>query len=195
MLSNQALGLLIAAVFAAAVLGGRLEMPQKQTVMETQMKLISTAFKGGEMIPAEYSCDHDNVSPELIWERVPENTKSFVLIADDPDAPAQIWTHWMVYNIPPQARSLPKHVPANKELEGGALQGRNDFRNIGYGGLCPPVAHGTHHYHFKLYALDTMLDLKPGVAREELDAAMKGHILDWAQIVGIFERQAKAANG
>ncbi len=155
------------------------------------MKLTSPSFKNQANIPVKYSCDHDNISPELIWDDVPKGTKSFAIISDDPDAPAGTWTHWLVYNIPGQVRHMPEYMPAQEALKDGTLQGLNDFRRIGYGGACPPEGHGQHHYHFKIYALDTVLDLKPGATKEQLEEAIRPHILDWAQLIGLYERPQK----
>jgi Raf kinase inhibitor-like YbhB/YbcL family protein len=187
MVGNQALATLILAVFVAGVLGGKITL-DGYNVQEVSMKLTSVAFEGDGKIPVKYSCDHDSFSPALAWKDVPENVRSFAIIADDPDAPADVFVHWLIYNIPADARSLPVHVPDSKELENGVLQGRNDFRKIGYGGPCPPEGYGPHHYHFKLYALDTMLDLEAGVSKEELQEAIKGHAIGWAQLIGIYER-------
>lgn len=193
MTNNAALTLLALALLAGVVWMNQPQQGKEQTAMEDiqTMTLTSTAFENGGRIPVTYSCDHDNISPELKWEGVPVGTKSFALIGDDPDAPAATWTHWLIYNIPPEVRGLPEQVPDKKKLEDGSMQGLNDFRKIGYGGPCPPEGHGPHHYHFKLYALDAMLDLEPGVSREELDAAMKTHTLGFGQIVGLYERGVK----
>lgn len=153
------------------------------------MKISSTAFTDQEPVPAEYTCEGANISPALAWESVPTETKSLALIMDDPDAPAGTWVHWILYNIPGSKRNLPAHIPAAEDLPDGAQQGRNSFHKIGYGGPCPPPAHGPHRYFFRLYALDALLDLQSGVSRERLESAMKGHILDRAELMGRFERQ------
>tara|TARA_R110002124_G_scaffold233406_1_gene398692 strand:- start:60374 stop:60865 length:492 start_codon:yes stop_codon:yes gene_type:complete len=163
-------------------------MKEQDIGLTRAMKLTSTAFEDGGNLPVKYSCDHDNISPALAWSHVPEGVKSFAIIADDPDAPAHIFVHWIMYNIPADLRNLPEHIPDKEKLKNGALQGRNDFRKIGYGGPCPPEGHGPHHYHFKLYALDIMLDLEAGVSKEKLEIAIKGHVLDWTQLIGIYER-------
>ncbi len=150
------------------------------------MKLTSIAFTEGGMIPARYTCDDVNVSPPLDWEGAPANTKSFALIVDDPDAPAGIWVHWVLFNIPPHTQKLPENVPHDKTLSDGAVQGINDFRKFGYGGPCPPG--GTHRYYFKLYALDTILKLAPGSSKRDLVNAMSGHILAEAQLMGKYKR-------
>ncbi|MCS7309041.1 MAG: YbhB/YbcL family Raf kinase inhibitor-like protein [Armatimonadota bacterium] len=150
------------------------------------IRLTSTAFPEGGMIPKKYTCDGEDVSPPLTWDNVPEGTKSFALICDDPDAPMGTWVHWVLFNLPADVRSLPEAVPPDKELPSGARQGTNDFRKIGYGGPCPPS--GTHRYYFKLYALDTMLDLPAGCSKAQLLKAMDGHVLAEGQLMGKYSR-------
>jgi len=153
---------------------------------EDSMEIKSTAFEHEGMIPTKYTCDGQDISPPLSWSDVPDNTQSLALISDDPDAPMGTWVHWVVYNVPPDVTSLPENVPAKEELKGG-LQGTNDFKKIGYGGPCPPG--GTHRYFFKLYALDTKLDLEPGATKAEVEKAMDGHILAQAELIGRYQRQ------
>ncbi|MBI3441214.1 MAG: YbhB/YbcL family Raf kinase inhibitor-like protein [Proteobacteria bacterium] len=152
------------------------------------MKISSTAFVRDAKIPAKYTCEGADISPDLAWEGIPEKTKTLALIMDDPDAPAGTWVHWVVYNIPATVHAFPAHVPVSERLDNGALQGRNSFRKIGYGGPCPPPEHGPHRYFFLLYALDIPLDLKAGASKEDLKAAMSGHILEQAELMGRFER-------
>ncbi len=149
--------------------------------------LSTTAFAEGGSIPARYTCDGANLSPALSWKDVPAGTQSLALIADDPDAPVGTWTHWLLWNLPPQASFLPEAAPPAASLDNGARQGTNDFRRLGYGGPCPPPGK-PHRYFFKLYALDTRLDLKPGAPRSALEQAMKGHILAQAAWMGTYER-------
>jgi Raf kinase inhibitor-like YbhB/YbcL family protein len=151
------------------------------------MKLTSTAFSEGGMIPAQYTCNGPDVSPPLNWEDVPEETKSLALIADDPDAPVGTWVHWVLYNLPADTHELQEDLPKTKVLPNVAMQGTNDFRKIGYGGPCPPG--GTHRYFFKLYALDELVDLNPGARKKDLLDAMKGHILAECQLMGKFSRR------
>jgi len=151
------------------------------------MKIESPQISNGAMIPASYTCDGKDISPPLTWKDAPSGTKSFALISDDPDAPMGTWVHWVVYNIPPSVTSLEENIPREKELKNGTMQGSNSWPRIGYGGPCPPG--GTHRYYFKLYALDTMLDLKPGVDKNQLLKAMAGHILADAQLMGKYKRQ------
>ena len=151
------------------------------------MKLESTAFAANGSIPPRYTCDGEDISPLLNWDAPPAATKSLALICDDPDAPLKTWVHWVVYNLPPQTRSLPENLPAGNPLPEGGLQGVNDFRKVAYGGPCPPG--GTHRYFFKLYALDRLLDLKPGATKAQLEAAMAGHVLAQAELIGRYRRQ------
>jgi Raf kinase inhibitor-like YbhB/YbcL family protein len=151
-----------------------------------EMKIKSTAFEEGGLIPSEFTCDGADVSPPLSWSSVPAGTESLALISDDPDAPVGIWVHWVIYNIPPTAAGLPKVIPGDEKLENGAIQGKSDFGKVGYGGLCPPS--GTHRYYFKLYALDTVLNLEPGATRDQLLKAMDGKILAECQLMGRYKR-------
>ncbi len=153
------------------------------------MRISSTVFEEGGMIPARYTCDGADISPPLSWSGIPEETRSLALISDDPDAPAGVWVHWVVYNIPSASTGLPERVPKEKTLTDGSLQGSNDFRRIGYGGPCPPS--GTHRYFFKLYALDQRLDLAPGASKAQLLTAMEGHILGEVQLMGKYQRQVR----
>jgi Raf kinase inhibitor-like YbhB/YbcL family protein len=150
------------------------------------MDIKSSAFGSGEMIASKYTCDGADFSPPLEWSGSPAGTKSFALVCDDPDAPMGTWVHWVIYDIPQTATMLAEGITRGKELPGGGTQGVNDFRKIGYGGPCPPG--GTHRYFFKLYALDTMLGLKPGITKDQLLKAMRGHILAEAQLMGTYRR-------
>lgn len=151
-----------------------------------EIKITTRAFVPGGKIPGKYTCDGLDVSPPLAWTSVPEGTKTFALICDDPDAPMGTWVHWVLFNLPADIQELPENIPPERELESGAKQGMNDFRKIGYGGPCPPG--GTHRYYFKLYALDTELDLEVGATKRELLKAMEGHILAEGQLMGRYER-------
>ena len=148
--------------------------------------LKTTAFPESGLIPKKYTCDGTDVSPALSWNTPPEGTQSFALIADDPDAPVGTWTHWVIWNIPAKTMALPESMAKTEEAF-GALQGKNDFKRIGYGGPCPPPGK-PHRYFFKLYALDTRLELKAGASKAELERAMKGHILAQAELVGKYAR-------
>jgi len=151
------------------------------------IELTSTAFNAGEAIPAIYTCDGDDISPPLQWQNVPEGTGSLALIMDDPDAPRGTWVHWVLYNIPPSTGGLPENVAPADSLPGGGSQGRSSWNRVGYGGPCPPS--GTHRYFFKLYALDAELDLAPGATKEQLLAAMEGHVLAQGELVGTYARR------
>ncbi len=147
------------------------------------MQLTSTAFKEGEPIPAGHGNEDKNLSPPLKWSDVPPGVKSFALICDDPDAPRGIWVHWVLFNIPPETRELASTQAGKVDLP-GAVQGKNDFKKLGYGGPAPPS--GTHRYYFKLYALDKMLDLKEGATKDEVVKAMKDHVVAQGQLMGKF---------
>jgi Raf kinase inhibitor-like YbhB/YbcL family protein len=150
------------------------------------MELKSTAFRNGEMIPAPYTCDGKDVSPPLEWSAFPEGTKSFALICDDPDAPVGTWVHWVIYNLPAETTELPENVPRDKKLTSGGMQGTNDWHRIGYGGPCPPS--GIHRYFFRLYALDSILNLGAVATKEQLLTAMKSHVLAEGQLMGKYRR-------
>jgi hypothetical protein len=149
--------------------------------------LKSAAFAEQGTIAKNFTCDGVDRSPALSWSGAPSGTHAFALIADDPDAPAGTWTHWILWNLPAQATALPEGVAKTEVLEDGARQGKNDFGRIGYGGPCPPAGK-QHRYYFKLFALDAKLDLKPGANRKELEAAMKPHVLAEAQYMGTYKR-------
>lgn len=154
---------------------------------KAKIKISSTVFQDGAMIPRPYTCDGPNVSPSLKWENVPDGAKTLALIADDPDAPNKTWVHWVLYNLPADVKGLVENAPKQSALAGGAgLQGKNDFGQIGYDGPCPP--NGTHRYYFKLYALDAELALEPGATKEELLKAMEGHILAEGQLIGKYQK-------
>lgn len=151
-----------------------------------KIKVTSSAFKEGEMIPSRYTCDGDDVSPDIGWDGIPIEAKSIALISDDPDAPRGTWVHWVMYNMPPELKGLPEAVPPDKILDNGSVQGMNDSQQIGYGGPCPPG--GVHRYYFKVYALDVRLSLGPGATKKDLEDAMKGHILAEGQLMGRYKR-------
>ena len=152
-----------------------------------EIKITSSAFEEGGLIPAKYTCDGADVSPPLQWDAVPEGTKSIALICDDPDAPMGTWVHWVLFNLPSDAKELAENIPAEETLPNGAKQGVNDFGRIGYGGPCPPG--GTHRYFFKIYALDTEVGLEAGADKRRLLKTMEGHILEQGQLIGKYKRQ------
>lgn len=145
------------------------------------LRLSSKAFHANGMIPSEYTCDGANGNPPLSIRNVPANARTLALIVDDPDAPRGTWVHWVLWNMGPDTTEIPA-----TSVPGGALQGTNDFGKQNYGGPCPPS--GTHRYFFKLYALDISPPLKPGATKGQLEEAMKGHILEKAELVGLYRR-------
>ncbi len=152
------------------------------------MKVESPVFKEGEVIPTKHTCDGIDVSPPISWSNVPEGTKSFVLIMDDPDAPIGTFTHWVIYDIPADVRDLEEGIPRADQV-GVAKQGINDFGFVGYGGPCPPKGHGYHRYYFKVYALDIeTLGLPAKATRKQVEERMKGHILGEGSLMGRYKR-------
>jgi Raf kinase inhibitor-like YbhB/YbcL family protein len=151
-----------------------------------QMEITSQAFGQGEMIPPRYTCNGENVSPPIAWKGVPDGTRSITVICEDPDAPMGIWVHWVYYDIPPQASPLPENIPAEERPAAGGTQGITDFLTIGYGGPCPPS--GTHRYFFRVFAVDTELNLPPGSTKEEVLSSMEGHLLGMGELMGRFSR-------
>jgi len=151
------------------------------------MQITSSAFTDGKIIPTRYTCSGADVSPALAWSDAPVGTASFALIADDPDAPRGTWVHWVIYNIPAATTILAENVPKDKTLSDGSAQGQNDFQRFGYGGPCPPPGK-PHRYFFTLYALDIRLNLSSGATKAAVEAAMAGHILAQAQVMGTFAR-------
>ena len=146
-----------------------------------KMKITSSAFQEGTNIPSKFSCDGADTSPPLQISDVPSAAKSLVLIVDDPDPPSGLFTHWTVWNIPPQTSSIAEGSTPN------GVQGTSDFGKSGYGGPCPPS--GTHRYYFKIFALDRELDLPSGAKRGQLDAAMKGHVIAQGELMGRYSRK------
>lgn len=151
------------------------------------LDLKSPAFQHNEFIPKKYTCESEDISPELNWSDVPSGTKSLALICDDPDAPMGTWVHWVIYDMDANKKGLPEGVPTAEVVEGGAKQGMTDFGRVGYGGPCPPPGK-PHRYFFKLYCLDTVLSLKPGIRKKELLKAMEGHIIEQAELIGLYKR-------
>jgi hypothetical protein len=152
-----------------------------------KMELKSQAFQAGEMIPAKYTCDGQDISPPLSWSDPPTGTIGFALISDDPDAPMGTWVHWVIWNIPASALALDENCPKTASLPNGTKQGTTDFHRVGYGGPCPPS--GTHRYYFKLYALDRALDLPASTTKKDLETAMQGHILGQTELMGTYRRK------
>ena len=163
------------------------EAPLDRSPTRPPLALTSSAFTAGSPIPLKYTCDGDDVSPPLNWDNVPQNTESLVLIVDDPDAPAGTWVHWVLFNVPPATRALAEAIPADAELADGSRHGMNGWKRRDFGGPCPPS--GTHRYFFRLYALDSMLDLNAGASKQDVLAAMEGHILSQGELMGTYVRQ------
>ena len=153
------------------------------------MQVTSTAFKEGQSIPRQYTCDGVNISPPLEWNGVPKSAKTIAIIADDPDAPSGTWVHWVVYNLPAENIGLVENLPLTENLKAGGFQGKNDFQKIGYGGPCPPS--GTHRYFFKVYTLDSELPLKAGATKADIEKAMQGHIVAQTQLMGTYSREKR----
>ncbi|MGH9377363.1 MAG: YbhB/YbcL family Raf kinase inhibitor-like protein [Terriglobia bacterium] len=149
--------------------------------------LASSEFPEGGFIPSRYTCSGQNVSPELRWNDSSARAVTFAVIVTDPDAPAGTWTHWVAYNLPAGSRQLPDAVPEGNQIQSGGVQGMNDFHHVGYGGPCPPPGK-PHRYFFTLYALNTRLGLRPGATRNQVEQAMKGHVLAQAQLMGLYGR-------
>ena len=155
-------------------------------------QLKTSAFPAEGNIPSRFTCEGENISPELTWAGVPQGTKSFALVVHDPDAPRSGgYTHWVVFNIPATATHIAENAPKQAQLPGGGIQGRNDGGSAGYTGPCPPS--GTHRYYFRLYALDEVLDLKDGADKDALEKALKGHVLGQAELMGRYKRGAGKA--
>jgi Raf kinase inhibitor-like YbhB/YbcL family protein len=166
---------------------------QSQGAKVMNMTVTSSAFKNGEAIPKKYTGEGFDYSPPLEWSGVPEGVKELALICDDPDAPSEEpWVHWVIYKIPADAKGLKEGVPRKSRLTDppGALQGKNSWPsdNIGYRGPMPPPGHGTHHYHFKLYALEGKLAVEPGMTKEALLQEIEGHVVAEGELVGTYKR-------
>jgi Raf kinase inhibitor-like YbhB/YbcL family protein len=152
------------------------------------VRIESPDFRDGGPIPPEYSRDGGDTSPPLTFEGVPPATKSLALTCDDPDAPGETWVHWVLFDLPPTASGLPPGVEKGRRPAPGGIQGKTSYGELGWGGPAPPRGHGTHHYEFRLYALDKLLGLSPGAGREEVGKAMKGHVLAEALLTGTYRR-------
>lgn len=195
LISACALGALLPAVTQCSPSSetprGAPEKERKTGVVPMNLTIESPAFANDTTIPKRFTGDGEDVSPELTWSGVPAGAKALALICDDPDAPTpQPWVHWLIYNIPASTTGLPENISkaATLSVPEGAQQGKNSWGRIGYGGPAPPPGHGVHHYHFKLYALDTPLGVEPGLTKAELLSAMEGHILTQGELVGLYQR-------
>ena len=178
--------ILLSCVFLTSACGKKESKPENlsvaQPIINNTMQITSSQFKNNEYLPAQYGCKGTNINPPLTISDVPAGAKSLALIVDDPDAPRGDWVHWVVFNIPPETREI-----AEGSVPAGATQGTNDFGNANYGEPCPPF--DTHRYFFKVYALDTTLNLGAQTTKQDLEKAVAGHILDKAELVGLFARK------
>ncbi len=173
-------------IFLIAIISGCIAGQKEVTIME-KISISAESFGTGNSIPDEYTCKGKNVSPALSWSGVPASAKSLALIMDDPDAPGETFVHWVLFNIPPESKNLSKGIPGNKTLADGSRHGSNDFDGWGYGGPCPPPGK-PHRYYIRIYALDKIIDLKPGATGAELEEAMSGHILAKGETMGKYPR-------
>lgn len=158
--------------------------------MAANFQLVSSSFRSGDPIPVRYTCDGEDTSPSLNWSDTPEGTQTIALVVDDPDAPGKTFVHWVLFNLPPEWDVLPEGVRVDEHFEDASrtpVEGVNDFGNLGYGGPCPPPG-GPHRYFFRLYALDTEIELGPGAKKEQLVDVMAGHILAEADLIGTYAR-------
>jgi Raf kinase inhibitor-like YbhB/YbcL family protein len=179
--------LLLPAVLALSIRSAPQVQNRSKGALTMTLSLHSPDFADGATIPRAFTCEGEDRSPALDWSDAPVGTKSFALIADDPDAPVRTWVHWVIYDIPAGVRSLPGDLQKKERLADGSLQGQNDFRKIGYNGPCPPPGK-PHRYFFHLYALSKELTLSPGVTKADVERAMRGHILAQAQWMGRYQR-------
>ena len=183
---NKISWLLIGMLAICVSYGGTLCSSETRGAKRMKLEIRSTAFGDAQMIPKIYTCQGKNISPPLSWGAVPEQTRSIALILEDPDAPMGTFVHWVLFNLPPETKGLPENVPVGKTLANGAKHGAGTSKKIGYMGPCPPS--GTHRYFFRVYALDSKLDLKSGSSKERLLRAMQGHILSEGQLMGTYKR-------
>jgi hypothetical protein len=173
--------LLLSGVFLAGCMQEKVEQGEKELQGAAKMQIQSAAFNDGQPIPRRYTCDGEDVSPPLTLGDVPEGAKSLALVVDDPDAPLGVFNHWIAWNLPADTEALSEGAQIEK-------QGKNDFGERGYRGPCPPLG-PMHHYRFKVYALDIVLDLPYGADEKQLEKAMRGHILAEGELVGTYQRQ------
>jgi Raf kinase inhibitor-like YbhB/YbcL family protein len=161
--------------------------PANKEASSQKWEITSKSFQEGQRIPKLYTADGKDISPPLTWSAPPEKTQTLALICDDPDAPAGTWVHWLIYDLPSGQRALAENVRKEAKLDAGIAQGMNSFNKIGYNGPSPPPGE-THRYFFKLYALDSKLSLGSAVKKDELEAAMKNHVLAETQLMGTYSR-------
>jgi hypothetical protein len=196
---NRLIGMVLTAVFPFVVMGCKPSAQEPHTLpgqtnqigdVSMSLTIRSAAFDHNGSIPTRYTGDGEDLSPPLTWSDLPENARELALIMDDPDAPTpEPWVHWVIYKIPATATTLPENVPAPATVSepAGAVQGKNSWGNIGYGGPAPPRG-PVHHYHFKLFALDAALEASSGLTKTQLLSAMEGHVLAWGELVGTYQR-------
>lgn len=178
------LGLLVG--LAAATPGGA-SAAGSASAAAAALRVTSPAFREGAVIPVKHTCDGADVSPALAWTGVPKGAKSLALVCDDPDAPMGTWVHWVLFGLAPAATGLPEGVSKVARLPDGTRQGMTDFKAVGYGGPCPPPGKA-HRYYFRVYALDTVPDVKGTMTRSRLDEAMRGHVLAEGRLMGTYRR-------
>lgn len=154
------------------------------------IQITSAAFREGDTIPREHTCDGVNISPSLRWTGIPKGTQSIALLMEDPDAPKGNWVHWVLYNLPPAVDYLPQALPPIRKLANAEKHGTNDFGKLGYGGPCPPS--GVHRYYIRLFALDRLLTSDAGLTRDELMGQMQGHVLARGELMGRYGREPQA---
>jgi len=176
--------ILLPCLLAIAVFWQRSEPVQGQA--HPSLRIRSESFSDGAAIPRRYTCDGANISPQLAWQAAPAGTKSFAMVMNDPDAPVD-FTHWLVWNIAPAIHGLAESASPPGAMPQGAIEGKNSFGRMGYGGPCPPPGK-PHHYVFRIYALDVRLDLPAGATRNQVEAAMSGHIVAQGQVIGTYQR-------
>ncbi|MDP4199423.1 MAG: YbhB/YbcL family Raf kinase inhibitor-like protein [Bacteroidota bacterium] len=184
-------------LFLILILSGACKMNSQQRsyadtsatmVMAQTMTMTSNAFKNDESIPQRYSCQGDNLSPALSWGNTPNGTNSYALVCEDPDAPHGTFIHWVVYNIPAGEHGLGENIPKKNVLPNGTRQGKNGAGQTGYSGPCPPAGKA-HRYYFRLYALDSHINIAGDVTRDKLMSAIEGHVLGEGEIMGTYQRQ------
>jgi len=156
----------------------------------TKFTISSPSFTDGGEIPKQFTCEGQDLSPQLIWSGAAGGTMAFALLVDDPDAPVGNWNHWAIWNIPADSHGLSEGMPKSTHLADGSVQGTNDFRKAGYNGPCPPAGK-PHRYYFKLFALDRKLNLETTIGKKELESAMRGHILAQSEWMGRYQRAQK----
>ena len=193
--TDYSLGIVVIAAVAAGMLAGCSSKQEGQmtntkgsaAVEVAVVELTSPVFDNGQPIPIDYTGDGKDISPALQWKGMPEEAKSIAIICEDPDAPRGIFVHWIIFNINPKAGGLPEGVPASEVLQGGMRQGTNSFDKVGYRGPSPPKG-PAHRYFFRLYALDTMLDVPQGARKAQLLEAMQGHVVAEGELMGSYKR-------